>query len=516
MEEARRESEERFRRLSREFRILLDAIPDNLTFQDRELRVTWANQGAASGLGKEVGDLVGRHCYELWQGRNEPCPECPVQRCFSSGKPEHSVKGSPDGRTWELRAVPVQDDDGRIVGVVEVGRDITRIRNLEESVRRSEKMEAVGRLAGGIARDFDDLVATVTGYSEALQERIREGDPTWKEVEGIRQAGMRAASLTRRLLAFTGREALLVRVLDLNAVVSDLVKMLGRLMGDEVEVVPGISPAPLWVKADPGQLEQVILNLAVNSREAMPQGGRLTIGTAKARLEKGEAVRLGLGGAGEYAVLKTTDTGAGMSGEVKAHIFEPYFSTKEKRTGFGLATVYGIVQQSGGAIRVESEVGQGTAVEVFLPCVEPAGEAEREVEVRSAAPGTLETILVVEDEKMVRALVCEILRKYGYVVLEACGGDEAMEISRKHRGPIHLLLTDVVMPWMRGPDLAGNLAPDRPGMKILYMSGYTDDNSIRKGETALKSAFIQKPFGPEVLAKKVREVLDGDRKERPR
>ena len=509
MEAVLRQSEERYRKISTEFQILLDVIPDNLIYMGRDLKMVWANRGAAAGLGKEVSDLVGAHCYALWHGRTEPCDECPVRESFSSGKPEMHVNTTPDGRTWELRAVPVRNEEGNIVGVVEMGRDISGVRSLEERFHQAQKMEAVGRLAGGIAHDFNNLLTAVTGYSELLQERIGDRDPMWKEIEEIRRAGVRAASLTRQLLAFSRRQVLQTKVLDLNGIVTGLETMLRRLIGEDVELVVGLSGDPVRLKADPSQIEQVVMNLVVNAREAMPEGGRLVIGTAGVTVGKREAERLGIAKPGDYAMLAVGDTGVGMSEEVKSHLFEPFFTTKAEGTGLGLATVYGIVNRNGGGIRVDSEIDKGTTIEIYLPRVETEAEA---YEAPGAAPavasGGLETVLVAEDEDMVRELVCEILHRNGYTVLDAPSGDEAMVISGRHHGPIHLLLTDMVMLGMRGPELAERLALLRPEMKILYMSGYTDDATFRNEDVGKGTAFIQKPFGPSALANKVREVLD--------
>jgi PAS domain S-box-containing protein len=420
-----------------------------------------------------------------------------------------------------ISTAPLRDADGAITSIMSIITDITSSKSTEEALRQSEeqlrqaqKMEAVGRLAGGIAHDFNNLLTAVTGYSELLQERISDRDPMWREIEEIRRAGVRAASLTRQLLAFSRRQVLQTKVLDLNGIVTGLETMLRRLIGEDVELVTGLCGDQVRLKADPGQIEQVVMNLVVNAREAMPQGGRLAIGTASVNVGKREADRLGLAKPGDYAMLAVSDTGVGMSEEVKSHLFEPFFTTKAEGTGLGLATVYGIVKQNGGGIRVDSEIGNGTTIEICFPSVDELVEAADGAGAAPAvASGGQETVLVAEDEDMVRELVCEILQRNGYIVLEACSGDEALLISGRHHGPIHLLLTDMVMPLMRGTDLAERLALLRPEMKILYMSGYTDDATFQNGDEGKGTAFIQKPFGPSTLANKVREVLDSGRKE---
>ncbi len=415
-----------------------------------------------------------------------------------------------------ISTAPLRDAGGGITSIMSIITDVTGVRSLEERFQQAQKMEAVGRLAGGIAHDFNNLLTTVTGYSELLLERIGDQDPMWREIEEIRRAGVRAASLTRKLLAFSRKQVLQMKVLDLCDIINDIETMVRRLIGEDVELAIELGEAPARLKADQGQIEQVIMNLVINARESMPQGGRLIIRTAIATLDRWESVQLGLADPGAYAMLAVSDTGTGMNEEVKSHLFEPFFTTKQEGTGLGLATVYGIVQQSGGGIRVDSEVGKGTTFEIFFPRVEGFAKALEPAVADPVVCGGLETVLVVEDENMVRELVCEILQRNGYIVLEASHGEEALRVSARHHGPIHLLLTDLVMPRMRGTDLAGRLAPLRPEMKILYMSGYTDDAAFHSGNAGKGAAFIQKPFGPGVLSGKVREILDARGKEVPR
>jgi PAS domain S-box-containing protein len=414
-----------------------------------------------------------------------------------------------------VSTAPLYDAGGTVESIMSIITDITERKRTEEALQQSEaqlrhaqKMEAVGRLAGGIAHDFNNLLTAVTGYSELLLERIGDGDPMHREVEEIRRAGVRAAALTRQLLAFSRRQVIRARVLDINGLVSDLEKMLQRLIGEDIELVTRLDDEAGRVKADPGQIEQVIMNLAVNARDAMSDGGRITIETAAANLDEAGARRVGAAAPGAYAMLAVRDAGCGIPEEIRPHLFEPFFTTKEKGTGLGLATVYGIVRQSGGCIRVDSAPGRGASFEIYLPRVQE--KAELPVKSREAefpAKG-VETVLVVEDEEMVRELVCEVLRKNGYSVLEARHGEEALRISEGHRGPIHLLVTDVVMPRMRGNDLAERIAPLRPETKVLYMSGYTDNAELygRPGET--NYTFLQKPFRPATLSRVVRTVLD--------
>ncbi|MHB8940358.1 MAG: hybrid sensor histidine kinase/response regulator [Desulfobacteria bacterium] len=407
---------------------------------------------------------------------------------------------------------PLRRPDGTIYGIMSILTDITYVRRMEEQLRRSQKMEAVGRLAGGVAHDFNNLLTAISGYSGLLLHRLPEYSTLRRDVEEIRKAGDRAAQLTRQLLAFSRRQVLQPKVLDLNAVVKNMGRMLRRLTGEDIELSTDLSPSLSRVKADPGQIEQVIVNLAVNARDAMPGGGRITIATADAELSPAYAAAHPEVRPGPHVLLSVADTGHGMSDETQAHLFEPFFTTKErgKGTGLGLATVYGIVQQSGGHIRVNSAADRGSTFLIYLPRVEApedgAQVADRPL-LPHPSPGT-ETLLLAEDEEVVRGLAREILSGNGYKVLEAGNGREALLLSEAHRGEIHLLLTDVAMPKMSGRELTERIRLQRPDLRILYMSGYTDDVILRQGVIEDGIPFLQKPFTPEALARKVREVLD--------
>ncbi|MGE5414399.1 MAG: PAS domain S-box protein [Syntrophomonadaceae bacterium] len=389
--------------------------------------------------------------------------------------------------------------------------DMTERRRLEEQLLQSQKMEAVGRLAGGIAHDFNNLLTAVSGYSELLLRELPEGDPRRESAEEIRMAGSRAAALTQQLLAFSRRQVLEPRVLDLNAVIAGMERMLRRVIGEDVELITAPQPDLWHAKADPGQIEQAILNLVVNARDAMPRGGRLTLETANVELDEKFAGRYATVEPGPHVMLAVSDTGIGMDQELQARLFEPFFTTKEhgKGTGLGLSTTYGIVKQSGGSIWVYSEPGHGTTFKIYLPrCEEPLEDLPSAVPAREAAPGT-ETILLVEDEPEVRRLVEKLLRLKGYRVLSAGSPADAVAIARRHEDPIHLLLTDVIMPGMNGRELARLLAEGRPAMRVLYMSGYADAAMNQHGILPPGTAFLSKPFTPEVLGRKIREVLDG-------
>jgi len=413
-------------------------------------------------------------------------------------------------RVGEFSATP-QLHEGRLVGILGIGRDVTERVQLEQQLRQAQKMEAVGRLAGGIAHDFNNILTAITGYADLLLEDLGATDPRRQDADEIHKAADRAAGLTRQLLAFSRQQVLQPTVLEVNKLVSDLEKMLRRLLGEDVQLATRLAPTTGRVKVDPGQLEQVIMNLAVNARDAMPNGGKLTLETGNVDLDEAYAADHYPARAGPFVLLAVSDTGTGMSEETQAHMFEPFFTTKEKGkgTGLGLATVYGIIKQSGGFIWVYSEVGRGTTFKLYLPRVEELAERASQPAQAPARPARgSETVLVVEDEAPVRSVARQVLERHGYTVLEAASAESALDIVTRYSGTIHLLLTDVVMPGLNGRELASRLAGLRPDARVIFMSGYTDDAVTRHGVLEPGSAYVQKPFTPDAIARKVREVLD--------
>jgi signal transduction histidine kinase/CheY-like chemotaxis protein len=395
--------------------------------------------------------------------------------------------------------------------------DITEHRRLEEQLRHSQKLEALGQLAGGVAHDFNNLLTIIRGNSDLLIDRDGADAFHKRCVEQIQKASGRAVAMTRQLLAFSRMQVLQPRVLDLNAVVAEMGKMLPRLIGEHIEHVFVPEPKLKLVTADPGQIEQVLMNLAVNSRDAMPGGGTLTVRTANVEMTQVDSARHGSMPAGSYVLLSVSDTGIGMDEETKTHIFEPFFTTKEvgKGTGLGLATVYGIVKQSGGFIWVESALGKGTTFEIYLPLASgPASKAEAEAR-RAALRRGSETILVVEDEAGVRELAGQFLKAQGYTVLEAKDGIEALEIAARHEGTIHVILTDMIMPRMSGTELVKRLKAIRPDMKAAYMTGYAEyATSGNETPSNQQSSILQKPFSSTSLAEMIRAALTGQTSEK--
>ena len=442
---------------------------------------------------------------------------------FKSGgkRPRTFTVTCKSGTEKIINFIPVQLETGENLMACE---DITELKRaeeekavLQEQLRQSQKVEAIGRLAGGIAHDFNNYLTVIKGYSELSRVELKEGDTLRGNIDEIQNAAERAASLTRQLLAFSRRQVMEIKVLDLNTILRDLDKMLRRVIGEDIELITLLAEDLGRARADVGQIEQVIMNLAVNAKDAMPSGGKLTIETANVELDESYARSHVDVKHGRYVMFSVSDTGVGMSPEVRERIFEPFFTTKEKGkgTGLGLSTTYGIVKQSEGHIWVYSVQGKGTTFKIYLPRVnEPLEDIRKEV-LKEELPRGNETILIVEDEEEVRKLAGKILERQGYRILETFNGDDALVACERRKSPIHLMLADIVMPGISGPELAKLLKPLCPEIKILYMSGYTDNAIVRHGVLEKRVNYIQKPFTMEGLARKVREVLDKDSDKHP-
>ena len=508
-EDALRESEERFA-------AFMNNSPVVAFMRDAEGRYAYVNRAFERCVRRSAVEIVGKTPFDIWPHEIAKGLSGTDRRVLALGRPLELYEKTalPGGETREWLAIkfPFHNRMGNaFVGCVSI--DTTERRSLEEQLRQSQKMEAVGRLAGGVAHDFNNLLTIIVGYCQLMLGSSELDEEQRAKVEEIRKAGERAALLTRQLLAFSRKQVLTPQVLELNTVIGNLQKMIERLIGEDIELETIRHPELDLVKADPGQVEQIIMNLAVNARDAMPKGGKLTIETANVEFDELYAHSHLPSLPGHYVMIAVSDTGTGMDRETQKHIFEPFFTTKElgKGTGLGLATVYGIVKQSGGFIWVYSELGIGSTFKIYLPRVLEEEESPAAGKLEPDHLQGSETILIAEDEDSLRLLMRGILQRRGYKVLEAANGKEALGISNQYPEPIHLLLADVVMPQMSGRELAQRICAARPELGVLYISGYTDNAVVHHGVLDPNTAFLQKPFSPDALAKKIRLVLSQNR-----
>jgi PAS domain S-box-containing protein len=505
---ALRESEERYRSI-------VETTNDWIWSVDLDGRMTYSNPAVESILGYTADELAGKFAFDHIAAEDRARAREILAECCSAKRGWTGIVlrwRHKDGslRHLESNGVPLFGPDGELVGYRGARRDITERLQLEAQLRHSQKMEAIGTLAGGIAHDFNNLLTSILGYSDLILQSVDLESSLRPDVEEIKRSGERAAALTRQLLAFSRKQVLQPVVLDVNAVVRDVEKMLRRLIGEDLDFAVTLDPAIARVRADPGQVEQVIVNLVVNARDAMPRGGKLTIETRDCEIGEMQAMNDPGLQPGSFVCLSVSDTGTGMNAETVSHIFEPFFTTKEKGkgTGLGLSTVYGIARQSGGHVAVYSEPGKGTTFKTFFPQVSEKGER---ADPRSApvSSGGSETVLIVEDERPVRALGRRSLEGNGYTVLEAGSVEDALSLCANYSGEIDLVVTDTVMPGASGPELARELSRLRPATRVLFVSGYADNAVVRNGLLTANLAFLQKPFSPAALSRKVREVLDG-------
>jgi PAS domain S-box-containing protein len=492
---------------------LLDRANDAIMVRDLTDRILYWNRGAERLYGWTAEEAVGREVRELlYHGATAHLDDA-TAALMREGNWEGEIRQvNRDGREVivESRWTLVLDEEERPKSRLIIDTDVSDKKKLEAQLIQAQRMEAVGRLAGGVAHDFNNLLTVIIGFSEMVLGGLEPQEPTHELIKEVHDAGHRAAALTRQLLAFSRKQVMAFVVLNVNSLISETQKMLCRLIGEDIHLTTSLDPELGLVKADPGQIEQVLMNLVVNARDAMPHGGQLTIETQNVELEP-PGGRCGVElASGPYVIVAVSDTGCGMDEAIKVRIFEPFFTTKEmgKGTGLGLATVYGIVKQSGGAIEVESEPGLGTTFRIYLPRqTSDTTDTDRYPSESSLLPCGTETVLLVEDEDCVRTLGALALRSSGYTVLEAPDGEEALAICQRHAGDLDLLVTDVVMPKMNGRQLADQMAAMRPDLKVLYISGYADDTIVHHGVGEAGLAFLQKPFTPSVLVRKVHEVL---------
>jgi len=515
---ARKATEAALRESESRYRTLAEAAQDAIFIVSRDGTIEYANAASAERFGLTREDRVGKSLHEVFPQQTADQMWRDLSIVLASGTREYFETRfeTPAGELWlGTWVVPLASPECQSPAVMCVAREITERKRLEREFMQAQKMEAVGRLAGGIAHDFNNLLTAILGYCELLTDRVRDDLSLMSDIEEIQKAGERASRLTRQLLAFSRKQPLASQVLDLNDVVADLEKMLSRVIGEDIrfEIDPGKSLGP--VKADPGQMEQLLMNLVINARDAMPKGGRIRLSTGNAVIDREFARRHEGAVQGQYVRIVVDDTGCGMTPDVLAHVFEPFFTTKPagKGTGLGLATVYGIVKQSGGYVTIDSTPGVGTSVTIYLPRIEAKRIARTQEKPADQTVHGSETILVAEDQPAVRVLIRRILEPLGYTVLMPADVAEAIAIGESHEGAIDLLLSDVIMPDMSGPDLAQRIIRSRPAMKVLYISGFTTHPAVGAGSTSPNTSFLPKPFSPHALASKVRECLDAIHRE---
>ncbi len=508
----RKESEEALRLGEERFRAILDSMVDGVIVLDQDGCVTLFNPAAERIFLRQAEQILHQPVQSLFAPDDWPKYNDYLARHLEQNPPKvievNALRAG--GALLPIDLAISEITRGGVMMLIVIVRDISERKRLEEQYRQSQKMEAVGRLAGGIAHDFNNLMQAILGYSNLLDRRLGPGDPNHQTVEHIQKSLAHASSLTRQLLAFSRKQVLKPKLLALNSVVTEMTHLLQRLLGETIQLKLKLAEPSSCIRADPGQMEQLILNLAINARDAMPQGGILSIETSHVTLAEPKTFSSGYLPQGSYALLSISDNGSGMSPEAQAHLFEPFFTTKDsgKGTGLGLSNVYGVVKQSGGEITVTTAPGHGAAFHIYLPRFEGRPGEEEAPHPPPAAVGGPETVLLVEDEELVRMMLMEVLKSCGYTVLDARHGADALALAGQFREPIQLLVTDVTMPGFSGLELARRLGEKRPSMRVLFISGYSDQDAAQWGKLNQPFQFLQKPFHPDVFLEKVRQILD--------
>ncbi|MDX9715389.1 MAG: ATP-binding protein [Dissulfurispiraceae bacterium] len=515
MEDQLRQSEELYRRLSHQFQGLLNAIPDQITVYDKDLRIIWSNMAAAESLDKKPEDMIGKTCSEVWPDTGPLCDKCPVLESFSTTDPSRPQNCMLEGKLWDVRAFPLADENSSITSVIEVLRDISDQHKLEEQLRQSQKLEGLGQLAGGIAHDFNNLLNAVIGYASLLQMRIPETDSKRHHVDQIIVAATRGASLTRQILALSRKQLLETKPVCINEIIRELEHMLRRLVREDITIKYSLNPGDITIKADAGQISQVLINLAINAADAMPQGGTLLISTELFDMDEHFIQVYGYEKTGRYVLLKVADTGVGIPEELKERLFDPFFTTKEvgKGTGLGLSVVHGIVKQHKGYINVYSEKDKGTIFKIYLPLSESGKHIAEEAPKEEVVGGT-EAILIAEDDEALRHLTSTILKQYGYRVIEAVDGQDAIEQFIKNREDIALVVLDGVMPKKSGKQAYEEMQKLSPDIKAVFVSGYSEDIFAKDWMPGPSVKFIAKPVSPEDLLRAIRGLLDSSESEK--
>lgn len=504
--------QEQFRNLSQEYRILLDNVPDGIVYLSPDCRIRWTNRAANSffGLSSEA-DIHGKTCHETFWNRDESCPDCPVVRSIQTGRNEiGELAADKNDRKFEVRAVPMKGENGAVYGVIEIIRDITEHRKLEEQFRQAQKMESIGTLAGGIAHDFNNILSAVLGYGELVLDSMDENAPQRDGMNAIIEAGLRAAHLTKDLLLFSRKQVSDKGPVEINSVISKIEKFIRRIIGEDIQCGTHLNRKPIIIHADAHQIEQVLMNLATNARDAMPKGGVFTISTTSIELDRDFVDAHGFGKPGSYVLVTVSDTGKGMDKKTTEKIFEPFFTTKElgKGTGLGLAVVYGIVNDHQGYVHVYSEPDKGTVFRIYLPMIRESGLAELEQAEWAIPERGNEVILLAEDEVSVRKLFTTILKRSGYTVIEAVDGEDAIQKFEENKDTIDLLLFDLVMPRLDGKKALEAIRRVKDDVKGIFVSGYAPEHIRQKDLFDLHMEVLFKPVSPRELLRVIRKILD--------
>ena len=509
------EEEKKYRNLSQEYRVLLDSVPDGIVHLSPDLRIRWANAKAQEIFSiKDSSVLHEKTCHSAFWAREKTCADCPVLKSIASGKNEiGELALADDHRKFEIRAVPIHNDSGGVNGVIEIIRDITAHRKLEEQFRQAQKMESIGTLAGGIAHDFNNILSAILGYGELITDDMAPDDPHRENLNTIIEAGQQASRLTKDLLLFSRKQVSDKGPVDLNAVILKIEKFIRRIIGEDIQCETRLAHKPIMIFADGHQLEQVLMNFVTKARDAMPMGGQFIIATEYLEIDQAFVEAHGFGKPGPYALLTVSDTGKGMDKLTAEKIFEPFFTTKAmgKGTGLGLAVVYGIIKEHQGYVNVYSEPDRGTVFKIYLPVI-PEYRQDSQANVERERPlGGRETILLAEDEAAVRRLISTLLKRYGYTIIEAINGEDAISKFKEHGDGVHLLLFDLVMPRMNGKTAMDAIREINPDIKGIFISGYAPENIQQKDLLDVKTEVLFKPVSPKDLLHAIRRTLDASK-----
>ncbi len=505
------ELNKKYFKLYNEFRTFLDSLPDAIYLIDSDLKIVWINKTFEIIFDRNADEIIGKHCYNFFHNMDTPCANCPVKKAFKTGNIESMEKIMPDGGVWEIRAVPIKDEKGNVVNVIEIARNITEEKKTQEQLIHAQKMENIGILAGGVAHDFRNMITPIIGFAQLIKTAVDKSSPIYGYAENIIAAGQKASFLAQGLLAFSRKQIFDIKPVVIDDLIRDFSKIISRVIGEDIELKLNLNSGNHMVMADITQIQQVLMNLVTNARDAMPKGGVLTISTELIDIDENFIEFHGFGEVGKYILITVTDTGIGMDETVKSKIFEPFFTTKPvgKGTGLGLAIVYGIVKQHKGYINVYSELGIGTTFKIYLPASEEKKEIEKKEMLTDLKllQGEGEIILLAEDNENVRDYIRTVLQEVNYKVIEAKDGQECIDKFLENKDDIKLVLLDVIMPVKNGKEALEEIRKIKPEIKYIFLSGYSSDIIFERGIFEKEIEYLSKPISPIVLLQKVKAVL---------